>query len=151
MKNQINLEVQNLEALNALNTVGRITDMQGFGPIVDSGAITSVTLTGSGSGGKVKLATPNKGEVFDIQGMDGTWNTSPGSSITFGFYIHNDLTDVEILLGTSSSSSTNPGFDVNDFLNAPFYVTFPFSLRATASSLGSASSCVMNTYHVRVR
>ena len=151
VKNQINLEVENLEALNALNTLGRITNLQGFGPVVDSGSITSVTLDGSGTSGKVKCATPKKGEVFDIQGMDGTWNTSPGTSITFGFYIHNDETDVEILLGTTSSSSTNPGFDVNDFLNAPFYVTYPFSLRATASSLGSATTCVINTYHVRVR
>ncbi len=151
VKNQINLEVENLEALNALNTLGRITNLQGFGPIVDSGEITSATISASGSGGKVKIATPNKGQVFDIQGMDGTWNTSPSASVTFGFYIHNDETDLELLLGTTSSSSTNPAFDINDFLNAPFYVTYPFSLRATVSTLGSATDCVMNCYHVRVR
>ena len=95
--------------------------------------------------------TAKKGQVLDICAMDGTWNTSPGVSVTFGFYVHNDETDVEILMGTSSSSSTNPGFDVNDFLNAPFFLTYPFSLRATVSTMGSASSVVMNTYSVRVK
>lgn len=151
VKNQINLEVDNLEAINALTTVAAIAGLQGYGPIIDTGEITSVTLDGSGSSGKVKCATPGKGQVFDVQGMDGTWNTSPGVSITFGFYIHNDETDVEILLGTTTSSSTNPAFDVNEFLSRPFYITYPFSLRATASTLGSAATCVINTYHVRVK
>lgn len=151
VKNQIFTQVENLEALNALNTISQITNLRGYGPIVDSGVIDSATITGSGSGGKQKLVTAKKGQVLDICAMDATWNTSPGASITFGFYVHNDETDVEILMGTTSSSSTNPGLDVNDFLNAPFYLTYPFSIRGTVSSMGSASSVVMNTYNVRVR
>lgn len=151
VRNQIFTEVANLEALNALNTISEIAKMNGYGPIVDSGVIDSATITGSGTSGKQRLVTPAKGTVVDVCGMDATWNTSPGSSVTFGFYIHNDETDVEILMGTTSSSSTNPGLDVNDFLNAPFYITYPFSLRATVSTMGLASSVVLNTYHVRVR
>ncbi len=151
VKNQINLEVENLEALNALNTLGRITDLQGYGPIVDSGVITQTDITGSGSGGKQKIATPNKGEVIQVQAVGAEWNTSPGATVTFGFYIQNDETDAQFLIGTISSSSTLPGLDANEFLRVPFNITYPMSLRATVSTMGSASSVTMSTYNVRVR
>ena len=152
VQDSINVEKVNRKLLELTDLIGRVTNNRSSsGPIPDSGVIESATITGSGSGGKQSLVTAKKGQVVDICAMDATWNTSPGATVTFGFYVHNDETDVEILMGTAASSSTNPGLDVNDFLNAPFYLTYPFSLRATVSTMGSASSVVMNTYHVRVR
>jgi hypothetical protein len=151
VKNQINLEVNNLEAINALTTVAAIAGLQGYGPIIDSGEITQTAITGSGSGGKQKIATPRKGQVIQVQAVGAEWNTSPGATVTFGFYIQNDETDAQFLIGTISSSSTLPGLDANEFLRVPFNITYPMSLRATVSTMGSASSVTMSTYNVRVK
>lgn len=151
VKNQVFTEVNNLEALNALNTIRQITDLHGYGPIIDSGKIDQATITQSGASGKTKIVTPQKGQVVEILGINANWNTSPGSSVTFGFYVVNDITDDEVLLGTVSSTATSPGLDNNDFLYSPMYITYPFSFRATVSTMGSATSVVMGCYNVRVR
>ena len=152
VKNQVHLEENNFQLMEALNVMGQITNMQSqSGPIPNTGQITSATITGSGSANMQKPITAKNGEVWDVLGASGTWNTSPGASVTFGFYAVNDLTDVTVLLGTTSSTSTGPGFDVNEFLSKPFYLTYPFSLGVTVSTLGSAANCEVFVYSVRVR
>jgi hypothetical protein len=121
------------------------------GPLANTGQITTATITGSGSANMGKPLTPGTGEVFDCMGISGLWNTSPGSSVTFGFYAVNDEDDTSVLLGTTSSTSTGPGFDVNEFLSKPFYLTYPFSLGVTVSTMGSAANVVISVYSIRVR
>jgi len=151
VKNQINLEANNIDALEAINTIRAITDLKGYGPIVDSGKISTATITASGSSGGQKVVTPKKGEVLLLGVMDGYWDTSPGSSITFGYYIVNDETDALVLGGTVSSSSTNPSLSLLFDNQMPQYVTYPFSVKITVSSMGSASSILISAYTTRVR
>ena len=151
VKNQIFTEVNNLEALNALNTIARIANLQGFGCIVDSGVTDRTSIAGSGASNITTLRQPNKGEVIQIIGLDATWNTSPGSSITFGFYVEDMLTNDRVIVGTVSSSATNPALDANPFLEVPTEITYPMAFRATVSSFGSASSVTIGCYSVRTR
>jgi hypothetical protein len=151
VKNQIFTEVNNLEALNALNTIARIANLQGFGCIVDSGVTDRTSIAGSGASNITTLRQPNKGEVIQIIGLDANWNTSPGTSITFGFYVEDMLTNDRVIVGTVSSSSTNPALDANPFLEVPTEITYPMAFRATVSSFGSASSVTIGCYSVRTR
>ena len=151
VKNQVNLEANNIDALEALNTIRAITDLQGYGPIVDSGKIHTATITASGQSGGKKVVTPKKGEVLLLGGIDGYWNTSPGSSITFGYYIVNDETDAQVLIGTVSGSATNPAISLTFDSQNPQYITHPFSAKITVSSMGSASSILISAFTTRVR
>jgi hypothetical protein len=151
VKNQVNLEANNIDALEALNTIRAITDLKGYGPIVDSGKIHTATITASGSSGGQKVVTPKKGEVLLLGIMDGLWDTSPGSSVTFGYYIVNDQTDAQVLGGTVSSSSTNASLSLLFDNQMPQYITHPFSVKITVSTMGSASSIVISAFTTRVR
>ena len=151
VKNQIFTEVNNLEALNALNTIARVANLQGFGCIVDSGVTDRTSVAGSGASNITTLRQPNKGEVIQIIGLDANWNTSPGSSITFGFYVEDMLTNDRVIVGTVSSSATNPALDANPFLEVPTEITYPMAFRVTVSSMGSASSVTIGCYSVRTR
>lgn len=151
VKNQIFTEVNNLEALNALNTIARVANLQGFGCIVDSGVTDRTSVAGSGASNITTLRQPNKGEVIQIIGLDANWNTSPGTSITFGFYVEDMLTNDRVIVGTVSSSATNPALDSNPFLEVPTEITYPMAFRVTVSSMGSASSVTVGCYSVRTR
>lgn len=151
VKNQIFTEVDNLEALNALNTIARIANLQGFGCISDSGLTDRTTMINSGSSGITTIRQPKKGEVIQIIGLDASWNTSPGSSITFGFYVEDMLTNDRVIVGTVGSSSTNPALDSNPFLEVPTEITYPNAFRATISGYGSATSVTIGCYSVRTR
>jgi len=151
VKNQIFTEVNNLEALNALNTIARVANLQGFGCIVDSGVTDRTAIPGSGASNITTLRQPNKGEVIQIIGLDAKWDVSPGSSVTFGFYVEDMLTNDRVIVGTVSSSASNPALDANPFLEVPTEITYPMAFRATVSTFGSASSVTVGCYSVRTR
>tara|TARA_Y100000593_G_C4315816_1_gene340840 strand:- start:2601 stop:3182 length:582 start_codon:yes stop_codon:yes gene_type:complete len=77
VKNQVNLEPDNFQLLDALNTMGQVTNMQSqSGPIVGTMAIKTCTVTGSGL--FKTIHQPAAGEIwqvvaaaFDLQNSSG--------------------------------------------------------------------------------
>ena len=68
VKNQVTLQLSNLELLNVLNTVGQITNTQSqSGPIPKTGQITDLQVVGDNDG-TYTLLQPGPGEVWEIQG-----------------------------------------------------------------------------------
>lgn len=64
VRNQINLELANVEALNLLNTLGRITNMQSqSGPIVGTQKFITVTTTAQGT---ITWDRPDKGQIWQL-------------------------------------------------------------------------------------
>ena len=68
VRNQVTLQLQNLELLNVLNTIGQITNMQSqSGPIPKTGQIVRIDLTSS-SPTSGTVFEPGPGEVWQITG-----------------------------------------------------------------------------------
>jgi len=152
IRNQITLQLSNIEALNVLNTIGNISNTLGdSGPLVASGSIQTATITGAGSSGRQAALTGKPGQVLLLQGMNASCDTSPGSSITYGFFITQVSTSTSILIGTLSSSSTDVALTSDEIFRTPTYITEDFKLEVSASTLGSASSITIETYSVRTR
>ena len=152
IRNQMTLQLQNIEALNVLNTIGQISNTLGdSGPLVAGGSIQTATITGAGSSGRQGALTGKSGQVLLLQGMNASCNTSPGTSITYGFFITQISTSTSILIGPLSSSSTDVALTSDEIFRTPTYIPEDFKLEVSASSLGSATSITIETYSVRTR
>jgi hypothetical protein len=139
-------ELRRLLLIQSVSGTGSLS-----GPMPQSGSISEATISGSGSGGAQNVIVPNPGEVLLMGAGDAYWNTSPGSSITFSYYIINTSDSNIVLADTFSSSSTNPSLS-SLFQNMyPQYLTYPFAAQFRVSSMGSAASCVISIYTTRVR
>ncbi len=152
IRNQITLQLSNLEALNVLNTIGNITNTLGdSGPLVAGGSIQTATITSTGSSGRQAAVTGKAGQVLLVQGMNASCDTSPGTSITYGIFITQISTSTSFLISTISSSSTDVGLTSDEAFRTPLYIPEDFKLEISASTLGSASSIVLETYLLRTR
>ena len=80
IKNQVTLEDRNFQLLEALNTIGQITNMQSqSGPISNTGRVVAVTdTTGSGSP-KITVLEPKVGEAFEITAAE--WSEKNASTL----------------------------------------------------------------------
>jgi hypothetical protein len=151
-KNSLYLDEFSEDELRRLLLIQSVTGTgSSSGPFPASGAISEATITGSGSGGAQNVVIPEPGEVLLLGAGDAYWNTSPGSSITFSYYIINTSDSNIVLADTFSSSSTNPSL-ASLFQNMyPQYITYPFAAQFRVSSMGSAAECVVSIYSTRVR
>ena len=85
VKNQVTLQLSNLEALNVLNTIGQITNTQSVsGPIPDTSFYVESSITASGPGNGKDVFTPNKGEVWMINAISSEENISGNATIYVG-------------------------------------------------------------------
>ncbi len=149
---QVTLQLSNLELLNVLNTVGQVTNTQSqSGVIVGGGEIQTGSITGAGSSGRQPLLTGKSGQVFLLQAANASCSTSPGATITYGFFLEQISTGTAFLIGTLSSSSTDVALTSDEIFRTPTYVDEDFKISVSASTLGSATSITLECYAVRVR
>lgn len=75
VKNQVTLQLSNLELMNVLNTIGQITNKQSqSGPIPDTGKIVVVDES---TGGQKTIFQPDPGQVWLVTGVStGAFNAS---------------------------------------------------------------------------
>ena len=79
VKNQVTLQLSNLDALNVLNTIGQITNTQSVsGPIPDTSLFFESSITGSGEPNGKVVFTPPKGQVWAINAI-GVEKTTAGN------------------------------------------------------------------------
>lgn len=106
VKNQITLQLSNLEALNVLNTVGQITNTQSVsGPIPDTSFYVESSITASGEGNGKVVFTPPKGQVWAINAIGVTKTTAGNVTYYVGLQ---DVTTSDNLFFVVDSTSGSP-------------------------------------------
>jgi len=148
IRNQINLELTNLEVLNVLNTVGQITATQSVsGPIPKTSQIVSVT--GSDSNVNKTLFTGIAGQVWELMVADYHPNNS-------GCRCQLVITDEpsggsgEVEIGDETGHGGRESFEpAGNF--GPVRVDENASLVAQMTGLAAGRSITVNAMLIRIR
>lgn len=150
VKNQVHLEEKNFQLLEALNTIGQITDKQSqSGPIPGTQTVyAGPTVTDTT---RTVLFTPNPGEVWQVLDITATRTNITGTS---GIYLYfNDLETsqlIQIFYGSSSSST----FMITDDATwdpHPVYISYPCQMQFTAANSTNWDDCQLQINMIRVR
>jgi len=147
VRNQITLQLTNLELLNVLNTIGQVTNTQSqSGPLPDQQQLIVVDNTDSNYS---TFFSPPKGQVWTYVG--GCRNSAAGVSgnVTTEVDIFNPNTDARFLFIDMSSTSTSdfPLIETNP--GGEIYISHPNVLRVKAE--GTFTSVVTTHAVQRVR
>ena len=149
VKNQVTLQLSNLELLNVLNTVGQVTNTQSqSGPIPDTSFNKQVTVTGSGEGNGQVVFTPNHGEVFAVNGISFQESLSSGNAVMYvGLRDSNSVTTY-FLINTTGGSPWSPDADFNKMV----YLDSKMTLFVYAfGTFGTSETVICNFNLIRVR
>ena len=142
VKNQVHLEEKNFQLLEALNTMGQISNMQSqSGPIPGTSVIKTVTVT---DGNVTTLFKPDAGQVWLWMNWSGSTSGQGGSSVNHYTYLSDG--SVNDYLSVTSTASTTPKADTP---NSSIYVTS--DVYAAVSSGITTGSVVWLGSFVRVR
>ena len=146
IKNQINIQVSTMEAMNALNTIGQITSMQSTsGPIPNTSEIkSSGSMTGTNVTATIKA--PNIGEVWQL--MEAEAKGTAADTPRFRLYLENENSD-ECELGDVTLSGSSGRFDGSKSYGPVFFdhnLTLKCQLINGSSTTGSVEAAL-----VRVR
>ena len=146
VKNQVTLQLSNLELLNVLNTVGQVTNTQSqSGPIPETQENITKTTTDSNY---VTIKAPKPGEVFQLVGSSAASTTNPVGNVTTEVDIYDSADDVRVLIIDISSSSTSD-YPLSETNTPPIYIAHPYTLRFKCE--GTFDSAVRNFSVIRVR
>lgn len=132
VKNQVHLSVENMELIETLNRLGRVTNMQSqSGPIPGTMVVKSVTGNGD-------LFLPEAGTVWQLMGLAVGSYAASGINIRF-----NDGTNT-MLLATASGAGL-----ITTVPDLPVYVSAPGHIDIVVSS-SSGTNTVQGAF-IRVR
>ncbi len=150
VKNQVTLQLSNLELLNVLNAIGQITGTQSVsGPI--AGTVDVINFTSSSSGtavGKTESGFySNKGEVWKIFGPSLSVGGASGS-IQHELRLINDGATLEILDFSSTGGSLRPTTE-EGFIGGEIYVSYPAYLVYEATGTFTSSGLSLGVVRVR--
>lgn len=150
VRNQVNLAVENFQLLEALNTMGQITNMQSqSGPIPGTGTFADADL-GAASGSSVSgiLYTPSKNEVWQVCAASLVGATNRSGAFTSALQIAeagstgDNVVYVEQL---PSSSNEYQAFS----LDSPLFIDDKSSLSISVN--GTFDAFNIRAYLIRVR
>jgi hypothetical protein len=145
VKNQVHIQEENFQLMEALNVMGQLTNMQSqSGPIpgtmkmANTGRIVASTNT--------TLFQPDAGQVWVCSGVQ--IDASAGSgSVTAVLNYFDGTNEVRI---EAASTAGIAEFNITSTAG-PLYVSSDVYLRITTSSVGAGEECVVNGAFVRVR
>ena len=108
IKNQITLQLANLEALNILNTIGQITNTQSVsGPLPDTSFYVESSVVASGAGNGKDVFKPPKGQVWMVNSISTTENISGNGTVYVG--LKDSVGNVSyFIIDTTSGSPWTP-------------------------------------------
>lgn len=111
VKNQITLQLSNLEALNVLNTIGQLTNSQSVsGPLPDTSFYVESSITASGAGNGKDVFKPNKGEVWAINAISTEENISGNGVVYVG--LKDSVGNITyVIINTTGGSPWTPDAD----------------------------------------
>ena len=140
VRNQITLELNNVELLNLLNTVGQITNQQSqSGPIVGTQKIVSASSTGTAA----TVFRPDPGQVWELVAISQTRTNATGSTTTAlrledgsNTVMLEEFSDNsgEVPLATNEASPIRISYDN--------YLTVAYSPSANADSINAFASVI---------
>lgn len=140
VKNQVTLQLNNLELLNVLNTVGQVSNTQSqSGPIVGTQKIVSVSSTGTAA----TVFRPDPGQVWEVVAISQTRTNATGSTTTaLRLSDGNDTVMLEefsdnsgeVPLATNEASPIRVSYDN--------FLTVAFSPSANADSINAFASVI---------
>ena len=137
VKNQVHLEEKNFQLMEALNTMGQITNMQSqSGPIPGTAAITNAT---SASGSTFTVFQPNSGEVH---ALTGAIIADIGGGSAVNLYLYDGTNVVTVARETAAGVFDPVGIP-------PVYVTNDVYLAAQGSGITGTLSINVSTIRVR--
>ena len=142
IRNQVNLEVDNFQLLQALNIMGQITNQQSqSGPMVGTHKNVTVTDTNT-SGNQLGIAfSPDPGQVWQLVGAaTGNLNAS-----RMELALQDRATDTYVEIGAETSAATQ--FDPTGIV--PVYITYEVPLYYFTVS--QSGNCTINVSVIRVR
>ena len=151
VRNQVTLQLQNLELLNVLNTIGQITNMQSqSGPIPKTGVTAYFQATNSGT--KYNIFQPGPGEVY-LLGPCSFQLSGPSGSVTVEQWLYAndniDGTKRRVLVGNSSSSSTSYATIFEGGPNTPIHVDENGYVAVEATGTFTSVQFYLNLIRVR--
>ena len=131
IKNQVTLQLSNLELLNVLNTIGQVTNTQSqSGPIPGTMQVVSVSTTSSGT--QVSGFTPGVGVVWQLVGAIST----SGSGLSGTVFLEIKLRDtVNGVTNEFISTSTTTGTDapMTETTQNPVFLDHNINLQVEAT------------------
>jgi hypothetical protein len=140
VRNQVHLEEKNFQLLEALNTMGQITNMQSqSGPI--PGTYKNVVVTDTtGSGSPVStLFQPDNGQVWMLIAAQ---TSSTFNADAAALNLTDSTTSVKIARETAANTDFEP-------IASPIYITYENRLTVTYSN--ATGNCTSRAAVIRVR
>jgi hypothetical protein len=145
IKNQVHLEENNFQLMEALNVMGQITNMQSqSGPIPGTGKIETFSSSYS-SGVYVTVFTPKAGEVWEVVAADFNATLSSGTVDSVQLYLSDGSTSVMF------AENTGDNFDsFKDYFASPILVDENLTIQARASD-ANITALAVRVVLIRVR
>ena len=140
VKNQVHLEEENFQLMEALNTMGRLTSMQSSsGPIPGTQFVSQTSAT---SAGDSVIYAPSRGEVWQLTAASVGTLSSGTSNILL--LLNDTDTTASVLLENVGTAQTQ--FDLNE----PIYVSYPCRIVANLDAYTSGTTTIRVSL-IRVR
>lgn len=111
VKNQVNIDVDNIDVLDVLNTIGQITSTQSqSGPLVSTVSVKSATMSEKTTSGRQTIHKPDQGQVWRCIALSATWSldSNPTFIIQVGDITGTDLVTV-IECTVNATANTTSG------------------------------------------
>ena len=133
IRNQINLQLSNVEALNLLNMIGQITNMQGYGPIPGTQANYQVSIADAAT---TDFFVPPEGTTYQIIAASYGGFYTGQSNAMIGIY--DTRNDVVVTLDKVTTGGGTTQSELQ--LNEPIFVSWPCKIVVVTSGSGSGGS-----------
>jgi len=149
VRNQVTLQLQNLELLNVLNTIGQITNMQSqSGPIPETLELEAKDFT---SAGYQVFFTPPAGTVYQVLGVSVASSTGLSGTGVIEVDIFNPTTSARLIVADQSFTSSSD-FPVTEttFTGGPLHVDSNHQVRVRAEgTFTSVNAVTLGVIRVR--
>lgn len=145
VKNQVTLQLSNLELLNVLNTIGQVTNTQSVsGPLPGTQEVVNYVKTDSGFS---TIVEPGLNEVYQYQAGSVVSVSGGSGNITTEVSILDPDGNRVLIIDISSSGSSD--YPVTETNFAPLYIAYPNKLQFKHE--GTFTSVTSNFCTIRVR
>ena len=145
VKNQVHLEEENFQLMEALNVMGQITNMQSqSGPIPGTGQVKQ-TLLADGSTGHTNVFVPATGEVWLISTIS-VKPTATGT-INLSMSLEDETSGARAILDSGTGSVT--AGTIIDMVNGPVYVSKECFLQAYVGTNSGGGTFDIACHRVR--
>ena len=151
VKNQVTLQLSNLELLNVLNTIGQVTNTQSqSGPISGTAKATATAVTGDSTG--TTVFAPDTNQVWELDTASVTHSGGAGATIRTRLLLIDSTNGGEVEIGDESVASNTVPFDPKGNYG-PVRITSDvvLKMKVTGTTGGNEETSTVNVSVIRVR